>query len=245
MKTSEWEELLAADPLSIRLSRIEDPAVPPRLMEKVLTGRPIPTTRRSRRMRKAVVVGGLALALIVVATPAIARSILPPGLQQRLGLVVGAPAVITRPPNAQPGIRVTPNLSLADAQAKVSFTIPTPGWLPDGVSFKGALVEPNDSGVYLAYRGAGGGGVGLAVHPGTKVGGPAVPAAQRVQVDGSPAYFVHGSYESSGPGTAATWDPAADDEELTWQRNGITYDLTAGGLHLSRTDLVRIAESIR
>lgn len=219
-------------------------------MEKVLTGRPAPKTWRSRR--RTLVVGGLALALIVTLTTpagtaaaaAIVRSVLPPGLQQRLGLVVGAPPVVTRPPNAQPGIRVTPNLSLADAQAKVSFTIHTPRWLPDGVSFQGALVESHDSGVYLAYRRAGGGGLGLAIHQGTGVGGPAVPSAERVQVGGSPAYYVHGSYESSGPGTAATWNPAADDGELTWQRNGITYDLTAGGLHLSRTDLVRIAESI-
>jgi len=79
------------------------------------------------------------------------------------------------------------------------------------------------------------------------VGGSAVPSssAQRVRVEGGPAYYVHGAYEDVGPGTIAAWNPAADDEELTWQHNGMVYDLTAGGLHLASNDLTRIAESVR
>jgi hypothetical protein len=129
----------------------------------------------------------------------------------------------------------------------VDFTIPTPRSLPAGVSFRGALVDSAHS-VYLTYGDAARKtAVSLWVKNEAPVGGSAVPssAAQRVQVDGSPAFYVHGAYEDSGPGTVAKWNPNADDQELTWQHDGFTYDMTAEGLHFSSADLIRIAQSVR
>jgi hypothetical protein len=79
------------------------------------------------------------------------------------------------------------------------------------------------------------------------VGGSAVPSgtAQAVSVDGGRAWYVHGGYDDDGHGGAPRWNPAADDEELTWQRDGLTFDLTAAGLGYGAADMVRLAESVR
>ena len=194
---------------------------------------------------------------------------------QRLSLVVGAPQHLSPPSRSAMNARLSPvpcsqvnqrpatsgggggdlcypDLSLAAAQRQVNFTIPVPTWLPPGVHYRGALVEAPDAestqgAVYLSFRRASGGGVGLRLQRGMPVGGSAVPngSVQRVQVDGAIAYYVHGTYVDSGPGTVATWDPSADGQELTWQHAGLTYDLTAGGLSLSAADMIKIAESIR
>ncbi|HEY2703780.1 MAG TPA: hypothetical protein VGL20_08830 [Candidatus Dormibacteraeota bacterium] len=280
---TEIERALDSDPLAVRLSEAEVPSVSAELWAAVLSGaRPAPKRRHRRRLIAGLGGGAVALSLLVV-TPAgasIARAVLPHGLQQRLGLVVGAPAELTppggrtvagshasgsalpcsqvphNPPTLSAGSRggtahvsqqfeCYPDLGLTAAQGQVSFTIPTPTSLPSGVTFRGALVASAHS-VFLTYRDASSRKtLGLWVTKGAPVGGSAVPSAQRVQVDGGPAFYVHGSYDDSGPGTTARWNPAADAEELTWQHDGMTYDLTATGLHFSSTDLIRIAESVR
>lgn len=252
-----YDEMLVA-----RLRNL-DVGVPPALLTsgvfvKHKTGRRYVGRRRA--------LAGLAAVAVVIAvlsaTPVgavLARAVLPSWLQQRFGLVVGAPAVVTPPcrpnssgiPSANRGVIVTPNLSLSEAQRLVGFPIPTPGWLPPLVTFQGALAgEPQGSDrsqVYLYYASQkGDGGVGFSVKMGTPTGGSAVPAASavRVHVNGQPGYFVHGSYVDSGPCTPARWNPSADDEELTWGANGYTYDLTVGKLNLSTSAVIRIADSV-
>ena len=155
-------------------------------------------------------------------------------------------------PQVQHAYDCYPDLSLAAAQRQVDFTIPTPAALPAGLSYRGALVgiamgAPRSS-VLLTYRDATGTrSLGLQVVRGTPRSGSGVPSGsvERVTVDGVTGYYVHGGYGDDGPGTSVRWNPAADDEELTWERGGFTYDLTTAGLHFSSADLIRIAESVR
>jgi hypothetical protein len=245
-------------------------------------GHPTPARRRRRRVVAGLGAAAVALSLVAVtpAGAAIARTVLPKGIQQRLGLFEGAPTQLSAPgglpagsgggsPTASPmpcsqvpaippypqvhhAYDCYPDLSLAAAQRQVDFSIPTPAALPGGLSYRGALVgiamgDPKNS-VLLTYRDTSGKkSLGLEVVRGTPGSGSGVPSGsvQRVKVDGSPAYYVHGSYGDDGPGTSARWHPGADDEELTWQHGGFTYDLTTAGLHYSSADLIRIAESVR
>jgi len=280
-RLSEIERAVHGDPLGARLARIEVGPVPDALRTRVLSGLRAAPPRRGRRVAVALGAGAVA-AVALAATPAgaaIARAVLPVGIQQGLGLMEGAPSQLS-PPGGLPagggGHRATgspmpcsqipatppypqvphafecrPDLSVAAAQREVDFTIPTPADLPSGLSFQGALVgitmgAPRSS-VLLTYGDAGGGrSLSLQIVRGTPQSGSAVPSGtvQRLTVDGGPAYYVHGSYGDGGPGTAARWNPGADDEELTWQRDGFTYDLTAAGLHFSSADLIRIAQSV-
>ena len=270
------ERVLDAHPLGDALFAMDVPA-PDHLRPAIFAGthRRVAGSRRRRVTRTTA--AGTAAICIVSLTPAghaIARSVLPEGMQQRLGLVEGAPRTLT-PGGANPGATSSrpavspipcsavptpgpglsgggfecyPDLSIAAAQAKVAFHIVTPSALPAGVRYRGASTTgPHD--VILQWLRSDGrpGGLGLEIRDaGALAGGSAVPSGtlQRVSVGGTTGYLVHGDYEDKGPGTAAHWNPNADDYELTWTRGGLTFDLTAGDLQLSVLDLVRIAESV-
>ena len=229
--------------------------------------------RRRRRILTRTTAGTVAVCLVAFTPPghAVVRLVLPEGLQQRLGLVEGAPRTLTSPngthvgvapqlspipcsavptpgPGRSGGIACYPDLSIAAAQVKVDFHIATPAFLPDGLQYRGAVTTARHD-VYLSWVRSDGrpGALGLEIKDGAALsGGSAVPLGtlQRVTVSGSAGYVVRGDYEDNGAGTAAHWNPNADDYELTWTRGRLTYDLTAGDLQLSVSDLVRIAESI-
>lgn len=279
-RLAEVEELLDTDPLAVRLTHVGLPPLSAR-HRSVLAGSATvarSSARRPRRRYAVAVAVVAAISVVLTITPvgaAIGRAVLPAGLQQRLGLVEGAPSVLTPPsrvagaagrratattgpcsfsstskrfPTVTGPVECTPSLSLADAQRQVAFRIPVPSVLPQGVTYRGALVLAPHT-VYLSYGRPGDqpGAVGLSVRDDAPVGGPAVPAgaAQAVAFgDGTVGYFVRGAYDDNGPGTPAHWDPSADDVELTWQRGTITFDLTAGALHLGEADLLKIAQSV-
>ena len=264
------DELLDRDPLGARLAAADvgHPSARLRATVSEMRLRPDRPVHHHRLVRA--VAGLLAAVAVVAVTPAgaaIGRAILPDGLQQRLGLVVGAPNHLQPSGGGAPtasgvttgqvprgttligggGDVATPSLSFAEAERLVGFPIPQPRDLRSGIVFRGALVDSTRS-VFLHYAdSANRRAVGLEVRQGTAVGGSAVPAGsvQQVSVDGGTAYFVHGSYEDAGPGTVASWNSAADDVELTWQRGGFTYDLTAARLHLTSSDALQIAESVQ
>jgi hypothetical protein len=279
-KFSDIEQRLDADPLAVRLTKLAGPPVTHSsraVIGDLGTPRTVVGQRAGHRRLVALVAAVSGIALLITVTPAgasIARAVLPEGLQQRLGLVEGAPAVISPPgqgghvgaghpaaslspvpcpalpqrfPTVSSPVECSPSLSLADAQRQVEFHIPLPLALPAGLAYRGALVDSPHSVLVSYRRGDGGiGGMGLAVRDDGAIGGSAVPSGsiQTVTVNGGVAYFVRGAYENAGPGTAAHWNPNADDAELTWQAAGLTFDLTAGSLHLSAADLIRIAESV-
>ena len=274
---AELERTIEADPLAEALLAVAVP-VPSELRAAVLSRSHTRLAHRRRRRILTRTATGAAVACFVAFTPpghAVARLVLPDGLQQRFGLVEGAPRTLTPPggthagavPSHSPlslmpcsavptpgpgysggGVACYPDLSIASVQATVDFHIATPAFLPSELRYRGALTTgPHD--VYLSWaRGDGQpGGLGLEIKDGAALpGGSAVPSGtvRPVTVNGSRGYVVRGDYEDNGPGTAAHWNPNADDYELTWVHGGLTYDLTAGDLHLSVSDLVRIAESV-
>lgn len=269
--THSYGDDLDSDPLAARLATVDVGHPSEHLRAIVNISRPlVRRRRRERRVYAGVAVIAFLLALMVV-TPVgatLGRAILPEGLQQRLGLVVGAPPQLSPGGRAAPtfggptsgqippetsvirgggGQMLTPSLSLAEAQGLVAFPVPIPRNLPLGLVFSGALVDSIHS-IYLHYADlANQRSVSLQVRQGSVTGGSAVPAGsvRQTNVGGGPAYYVHGSYEDAGPGTAATWNPNADVVELTWQGGGMTYDLTAAGLHFSMSDAVQLAQSVR
>lgn len=284
--TLDLERQLDHDPLARRLAHLDLPEPSAALWGPVLAAAAAAHAQpqaqsRGRALRRRSVIGGAAVAVVTAlavspAGVAIARSVLPDGLQQRLGIVEGAPTQLSPPggsagstparrantspipcsqvPTPRPdlgGIAYDcfPDLSLAEAQRQVGFAIPTPAALPPGLVFHGALVDAGKPAVFLTYGDAQRRhSVGLWVTRGTPVGGSAVPSgtAQSTTVDGGQAWYVHGSYgDAGGPGTAPRWNPSNDDEELTWQQGGFTFDLTAAGLHYGAADMVRLAESVR
>jgi hypothetical protein len=189
-------------------------------------------------------------------------------MQQFFGIVSGAPVTLSPPanrvtpmPGKSPvpcsqvppptgnltGVLCYPDLSLPAAQSRVAFTIPTPSTLPRVVTYYGALVDSPRS-VMLSYRSVtkASAGLGLSIDEGPQVGGSAVPSGslEPVQVDGNPAFYVRGDYESSGPGAVAHWNPNGKAQELTWRHNGLTFDMTSAGLHLSEAEFIQIAESM-
>lgn len=276
MTTYEVERLLDSDALAIRLSQLQPVQVPDRLRLRVLAesrGRPPRLTIRRVVGGVAAVIAALAVLALTPAGGALARAVLPEGLQQRLGLVAGGPTHLSAPSGSQrantsqpspptlvpcsstsivPQVsgptECNPDLSLADAQSRVDFAIPTPSWLPAGVTYRGSSVDsPHSVHMLYLHLPQGSGAVQLTIHDDVPLGGSTVPsgAVQSVTVDGSSAFFVQGAYQDSGPGTSAWWNSNADAEELTWQHDGLTYDLIVGSLRLSHADVVRIADSVR
>lgn len=278
--TIDVDEMFESDPLAVRLASVEVAPMSATLWQSV-RDTPHVGRREQGHPRKWFVAAALLIAALSLAeaTPVgatIGRAVLPPGLQQRIGLVTGAPIHVSPiehstangsagpnvqgSPDKRPGAggagtitsprgadAARPNLSLVEAQRAVDFPIQTPAVLPAGATFRGALVDSSHS-VFLQYGDASSHrSIGLWIRQGEPTGGSLVPssAIQAVQVNGSSAFYVHGSYEDSGPTTVGTWNPAADAEELTWRHNGMTYNLTSGGFQLSSKDLIQIAESLR
>lgn len=144
-----------------------------------------------------------------------------------------------------------PVFDLQRAQGLVSFRIRTAGWLPGGLQLEGIGMDPKppDFSTYgdratVIYRPPGttsGPNLVIEEQPGTPNGGSGVPSSsvKRLSVNGHPAVYVHGNYER------AVWNPNADVSELSWQADGITFDIRAAGLHLSKSDLLRVAESMQ
>jgi hypothetical protein len=262
---------LDLDPLAARLAKAEVPPPSTRLRMTVLAGVTRHPSRRYPRWSHAaaaVVAGALVVLLVTPVSAMVERAVLPGWLQQRTGLV-GAADQLSPPGGAaspqrsngqaaaaspipcsqapsQGNVACYPDLTVAAAQQKVAFTIPVLAPLPAGMAVRGVLVESPHS-VYLSVADRNRQKVfGLWIRETVPSGGSAVPlsAIEPTTVNGSPASYVRGSYEDSGPGTVARWNAAADDQELAWQHGGFAYDLTAHGMKLSKTELIKLAESL-
>jgi hypothetical protein len=139
--------------------------------------------------------------------------------------------------------REIPVVTLNQAQEQVSFTIPQPAWLPDGLALKGSHVNPpNWAQVFYARADGKDGGLGLEATRGARQGPYAFPnnARQTATVSGQPALYVHGAWTARGE-----WSDQADAGTLEWSAGGFSYHLSYSGLGLTRDELVRIAESVR
>jgi hypothetical protein len=147
--------------------------------------------------------------------------------------------------------------SLEEAQSKVSFTIHTPTWLPDGYSLQGVMVPPDLSNT-----------LNLPARP---ANAPQLPAptlatlnfsngtdtfilsqVQRPQVEGGPAREMllpipndRGSVqEITIKGQSAQYIEMGSARQVHWQdANGVMYDLISNTL--DQATLIRIAESVQ
>ncbi len=148
-------------------------------------------------------------------------------------------------PNAAPRAegREIPAVSLAEAQNQVAFQIPQPGWLPEGLTLKGAHVNPpNWANVFYGRADGKEGGLGIEVAQGTGKTNYVFPdsAKQPVTVDGQPAIYVHGAWNGQGQ-----WNDNADAATVEWSSDGLALRLSCSALDLGRNEVIRIAESAR
>lgn len=139
--------------------------------------------------------------------------------------------------------REIPLVGLPEAQQQVSFKMPEPSWLPEGLVLKGSHVNPpNWANVFYGRTDGREGGLGIEVTQGATKSSCVFPdsAKQPVTVNGQPAVYVRGAWNSD-----RQWMDAEYAGTLEWVANGSAYHLSFSGLDLSREDLIRIAESVR
>ena len=134
-----------------------------------------------------------------------------------------------------------------EAQQRVSFRIPLPAWLPEGLTLRGAHVQPPDW-AQIFYSSAdsptagNGAGLGIEITKGSPQGKYVFPdtAKQQVMVHGQAAICVHGAWNER-----QEWMDTAGAGALEWAAKGFTYDNGYSGLDLTCNDLGPIAEALR
>ena len=140
-------------------------------------------------------------------------------------------------------VTVLPAVSLEEAQKQVSFVMPQPQWLPDGLVLTGAHVSPPNWAQQFYSRADGGtSGLGIEVTQGASQSQYVFPddAKQPVQVNGQSAFCVQGSWNER-----RDWISTADAGHLEWSANGFLYTIGHSGLGLVCNDLIKIAESLK
>jgi hypothetical protein len=140
-------------------------------------------------------------------------------------------------------VRLVPAIGLDQAQTQVSFAIPQPKWLPEGLVRQGSHVSPPDwAQTFYARAGGGEGGLGIEVTQGATHSLYVFPAAakQSVTVNGQAAVCVQGSWNEK-----KQWMATADAVDLEWSANGFLYTIGGSGLGLNCNDLIKIGESLR
>ncbi len=148
-------------------------------------------------------------------------------------------------PNAAPPaeVREMPAVTLSEAQKQIAFNIPQPGRLPEGLTLKGAHVNPpNWANVFYGRADGKEGGLGIEVAQRTGLPNYVFPdsAKQPVTVDGQPAIYVHGAWNGQGQ-----WNDNADAATVEWSANGLVLRLSCSALGLGRDEVIRMAESVR
>lgn len=139
--------------------------------------------------------------------------------------------------------RMLPVISFEEAQEQVSFVIPQPKWLPDGLVLKGSHVSPPNWAQYFYSRADGGeGGLGIEVTQGASQSQYVFPATatQPVKIKGQSAFCAQGSWNEK-----QEWIGTADAGHLEWSANGFLSTISHSGLGLSCNDLIKIAESLQ
>lgn len=257
---------MTTDPLETRLATLAWPPAPPDLAQRAIS-RAARHRRQLRVGRLATLAAAVSCVALLVWTPigSEAASLLPPGMRQWFGVVGGAPPTLAPPRGAHrpaippksdwpscsavaPGYEgpCSPDLTLAQVQAKVPFRIELPADLPSGARYIGGIasVQGSTAEAQLMFT-AGRGHIQFKVSRGT-AGGTVAPtsALSSVSVGAHPGVYIKGDYEDGGPGTVATWNPRADVKEVSWSQNGLTYDLICSGLGLSEAQVIAIAASV-
>ncbi len=188
----------------------------------------IPTTRR------------LVLSLVTVALLVVAplSAMVPYLLERTAAPYPSALMPLAKPPAVS--IEELPPLSVNEAQSKVPFPIPQPGWLPSGLVLRGVYVGAPHS-LSIAYVPAaapasdapGKAGLSITVMTEDSRGTIALGGAESRPV------FVNGN-------KGRYWVVEGKDlTMLSWTAGGLRYAVLSSGLGLTQNELLRIAESLR
>lgn len=134
---------------------------------------------------------------------------------------------------------VTP-LSVNEAQSKVPFEIPQPGWLPGGLVLRGVYVASPHS-VSIAYVPAAGPPSDVPTKAGLNI---------TVMTEDSQGTIVLGGAESRpvyvNGNEGRYWIVEGKDlTMLSWTAGGLRYTVLSSGLGLTQNELLRIAQSLK
>jgi hypothetical protein len=229
------------------LTRFTKPPRPEFAAELYRRINPPATARPSFAVRAALAASALCavLALTLLVSPAARAAV--------LSLIRDIGGVSFQETSDYPGsddISTVPEeiLSLEDAQAKLSFSISLPTWVPEGFTRESDVRITRFSDDYtpvtITWRGktADDADAFFELMIGQTVGSWAVgpDAIETVQINGQDAAFVSGMWNAD----KKEWDGTTENTGLFlyWSRGDTTYSLFSPTL--PREDLIRIAESI-
>ena len=202
-------------------------------------------TERNFRLRRLTFAAALCLALVAALafSPSVQAAV--SGLIRQIGGVTflgpdETEANQTPVPESEITLVPDERLSLADAQAKLPYTISLPAWVPDGfemsslvrISYFGSKYTPTEITWYGADM-----MVGNII---LTVGQPVswlvdTDQLQEVEINGQPGGLTSGNWDAD----SGQW--GGNDQTLTWMKGDVQYRLSA---RLPVEDLIRIAESI-
>lgn len=132
-------------------------------------------------------------------------------------------------------------MTFDEAQSVVSFEIPQPAYLPQGLALKGARAQaPDWAQVFYTSNDVVEAGFGYDVSLGSSLASYAYPESAKViiTVAGVDGTCIQGAENEFGE-----WMPSADATALQWSKLEFNYRMSQGGLELNCLDLVKIAES--
>ncbi len=132
-------------------------------------------------------------------------------------------------------------MTFDEAQSVVSFEIPQPAYLPQGLALKGARSQaPDWDQVFYTSNDVVEAGFGYEVSLGSSLASYAYPESAKVIiiVAGVDGTCIQGAENEFGE-----WMPNADATALQWSKLEFNYRMSQGGLELNCLDLVKIAES--
>lgn len=227
------------------LTRFRKP--PPREFSEALYER-ISTEMNPQRtfnVRKVMFAAALCLALIAAfAFSPAAQAALDRVVKQIGGVTFVGPneaeANATPLPESQITLVPEERVSLAEAQAKVPYTISLPAWVPDGfrmstsvrISYFGTKFTPVEILWYGTDPAVGGMMLTISQPVQWDVD---TDHLQQVEVNGQPAGLTGGNWD------AGTGQWTGDEKTLFWTKGDVMYQLSS---HIPVKDLIRVAESI-
>jgi hypothetical protein len=157
-------------------------------------------------------------------------------------------------------LQTEPSFSIAEASLMVDFQVRIPGALPEGYSLLGAGYNPKRGSISLTYQSTEGDVLRITERPvGADYQTISVNAiVERVQIGELFGEYVKGGWKTSRPRTVistmtveAEWDSDANIHFLRWRDKDILFEIISSGddqlspFHLSKTDLIAIAESMQ
>jgi hypothetical protein len=186
------------------------------------------------------------------------------GLDKDALIALASNLVDSPDPQANTTLDDSYKLSVVEAETTAGFDLLEPSILPEGFEFAYARYDATYQTVTLVYTpagqpGTGDGGLYIFQTPRSIAGDPTdcveCPAGskEQVQVNGAPAYYLHGSFftgSSDQPLSTPVWQADSPNYNLTWATPDLVININYGvsmwyGGQIYKDDLIKIAESMR